>query len=238
MSKIKYLSDKAIDWVQVNMDVFKQEMPKHSDSSWLKDSCHFNPFITSDYELEDDFELKISGGDPSETDCENAIRIYEAFKKAGLTNVVVYDPRFIPGFILTRCYEYYLQRWGAKHASDSLFFPTGPRRSIARNAIGRLYQWVCLSIDSESEDPYELTKFGFEHPAVFRIGFYPCFDGKNVSLSYFKALKQWCDSGNRLPGIDKLIRHLTLLCNVNVAENMDEIDIINYILDYLNKTIA
>ena len=148
-----------------------------------------------------------------------------------------YEERFMAGFILTACYEYFMTYWGTDHLSSALFFESGARRSMARNAIGRLYRRVALSISPEDSDPYVLTKFGFDHPEVWRLEFYPSLDGRNVGIAYLRALKKWLESGKRFPNMQKLIKHMTLLANVNVIESMPEDDIEEYINDYLTSVL-
>ena len=237
MPIIKYISDNGLDTIKANMDGFIDMMRNNrDDASWIPEFLQMNPFVSTDYLL--DFQFVMKGDDPSKTDYENAMLLYKAFESVGIKNAVIYDERFLSGFILSFGYTYFIWRWGLEtksHITDALFFSDSKRRAIARNSIGRLYQWVCLTKDETLDNPFELTKFAFENHKVFRIGFYPCFDGENVRLGYFKALKQWSEKGNQIPAIDKLLRHFTMLCGVNVAEAMSQQDIIDYIMEYLEN---
>lgn len=239
MIKFKYLTTYGLDFLRENIKQFAQEMDSHdkSDNTWISKFSEDKLFADSKYAYDSDFYLKITNGPREETDFVNATRIYELFKSANLNNTVIYEERFMAGFILTACYEYFMTYWGTDHLSSALFFESGARRSMARNAIGRLYRRVALSISPEDSDPYVLTKFGFDHPEVWRLEFYPSLDGRNVGIAYLRALKKWLESGKRLPNMQKLIKHMTLLANVNVIESMPEDDIEEYINDYLTSVL-
>ena len=244
MSKFRYISKDALDTIKVkeNLPIFiflLKENP--NDSDWLKNWLGMNPFVSSSFECS--LQFKIAVGEPESYDFENAIRLYKAFKAANLSNAIIYDERFMVGLILDIGYQYFLWRCPKdknfdSHIEGALFFQNGPRRAIARNFVGRLYQWVCLTVDESADDPYELTKFAFDNPATLRLGFFPSLDNHQVNLAYFRALKQWKDSGHKLPAIDKLLKHFRLLCLVNVAEAMDEEDIIVYLHEYLESTLS
>jgi hypothetical protein len=240
MNSIKLFSENGIDTVKANMSAFYEEMKKHpSDSSWIPGLLGLDPFIPS--RLSFDFDFYMDDKDPQLSDFENSMRLYRAFQENGLSNAVVFNEKFLVGFTLTKGYRYFIWRMGLKEesrVSGTLFFSSGARRSVARNCVGRLYKLVLLSKEDSASDPFWLTKFAFDNPATARIVYYVYADGENVHLAYFKAMKRWKDkTGEEITGdfADSVRQHLSLLCNINVAEDMDQEDIITYLLDFMIK---
>lgn len=69
------------------------------------------------------------------------------------------------GLALGPFWEYVQVRWNIKnHCTKSnilqhYFFAFGPRRSLTRNAISRLWWIGRLTYDPKAQDPWELTRF-------------------------------------------------------------------------------
>ena len=238
MRTINYLTDEAIETIKENIDGFYEEMKKHPlENDWIAGFLRLDPFLPSKYQIDFDFAIGDSGAQAS--DYANAVSLYESFKKAGIPDIVIYDEKFLAGFALTIGYRYFFQRMGLEKKTrleNTLFFSAGTRRSVAQNTIGRLYKLVCLSVDPASDDPYGLTRFAFENPSVLRIAYYTFADNKRVSLAYLKALKKWHqESGGKLTMnvTNKVRSKLSLLCNVTVAEDLQEATIMEFLGNYL-----
>jgi hypothetical protein len=243
MSKINYFSQNALDMMssENNMTQFYEQMKAHpDDTSWLKEFFGFEPMVPTNYEL--DFSFKMDTANPEDSDYDNAVALYEAFNKLGIPPVVIFNEKFLVGFIFTFGYKYFVWRWkldSETKVSAHIFFPASVRRSVAGNAVGRLYQRVLLTVDPDKPDDYSLTKFAFENQATLNtIGWHNYIDGKTAHLAYFKAFKQWSEeTGKSITGhfTEEVAKHLSLLCNINIVENMDEQDVIEYLLSFMRK---
>ena len=241
MKTISYVTDEALETIKANLGGFYAEMKKHPDGpEWIGQYLRLNPFLPSKYEI--DFEFEIGDvANVKEYDYSNAVGLYEAFKKAGIPDIVIYDEKFMVGFTLTIGYQYFMARMGLEKQSrleNTLLFPSGTRRSIAQHTVGRLYKEVCLTRDPSLDDPYELTKFAFNNPASLRIVYYTFMDNEKVSLSYFRSLKRWCSQTGEtltIKTVDGIRSRLALFCNVTIAEALPEEEIISCVLNYLEN---
>lgn len=241
--RIKYMTDEAIDTIHPEqaMKRFFEGMKTHQENAdWIQEMLGFDPFSESKYDV--DFKLSFDPSAPrDQNEIDNAIGLYEAFEKAGIPRVVVFQEKFLVGYILTQAYQYFIWKTGLDQISKvkaDLFFSTGPRRAIAFNVVGRLYMWTWLSKDETLSDPYTYTRFLFENPSLKDIIYHPYADGENVRLGFLWAFYDWKRAHPNDPVTRKMYRdasiHLSLLCNINCAESMQKEEIKNYLLDFLN----
>ena len=94
------------------------------------------------------------------TDAANAQEFYS--KLSFLSDSQASDERLWAGMCLGPFYEYVQYRWKLKNIQkirSHCFFADGPRRSLDRNALARLWWIGRLTYDDSRADPYELTKF-------------------------------------------------------------------------------
>lgn len=232
--KARYLTDNGIDVIKNNLDEFKELYSSQDTNAWVWSFNKVKVYAESSYDI--NFEFKNDNGDYEPYECENAIALYELFKGLNIGEAVINDEKFIAGFALQYGYDYFKKTMGVKSCGATLFFEDNTRRAMARNAIGRLYHRVKMTIDEDNEeDIYWLTKFAFKNNKVFRIEYDPIFDHKNISLPFFKALKRWSDAGHKIPQGDILRAHYSVLCYVNKVEIMEEEELIEYITEFLEE---
>jgi hypothetical protein len=242
MTDMYYFSEQGLAEVQNedNMKDFCQKMAEHPhDTNWLPDLFDSNPLIKSRFSF--DFCFVTGDKDPESYDYDNAIRLYKLFKGQSIPNSIVFNEKFLVGFIFTYGYQYFLWRHGAEHANNMLFFSQGTRRAISFNAVGRLYKLVLMTYDEGAEDPLWLTKFAFSSTTMKRLVYYTYMDANKVSLAFTEAMKRWSDE-NKIVITNELFesarKHLSLLYNVNVVEDMERQEVVSYVLDYLKKIAA
>lgn len=131
------------------------------DNSWLNTFFGSNPFVNSKYVVED-FELDKSQEKPFYTEYENTRRVYGHLRF--LSDSEASDERIWAGLCLGPFWSYTQYRWDVSTA-DSIqqhfMFGYGPRRSLTRNALSRLWWIGRLTYDSleKRSHPYELTQF-------------------------------------------------------------------------------
>lgn len=133
------------------------------DNNWLLDYFGANPFISTRFEI-NRIELDMSCEKPFLTDAENVKRVYGSL--SFLSNSQASEEKLWAGLCLGAFWDYTKYRWNpvsVQNIKDHFFFGQGPRRSLTRNALARLWWIGRLTYDETREDPYELTNFICEH---------------------------------------------------------------------------
>lgn len=135
------------------------------DNSWLETFFESSPFINSKFAVED-FELDMSQEKPFSTEFENTRRVYGHLKF--LSDSEASDERLWAGLCLGPFWEYTQYRWDtttADSVQQHFMFGYGPRRSLTRNALSRLWWIGRLTYDrlGKRTHPYELTQFVCEN---------------------------------------------------------------------------
>jgi hypothetical protein len=238
---LKYLTDEALLTIKHgDKELFCKIMDENPNNpDWIEGYIGKKAFTSSAYQF--DFEMKNFDKMKNSLDYDNAIALYELFAKNKIGPAIIYNEKFLTGFIFTFAYEYFMNVSGAKEVSKvfaTLFFENDVRRSVSRNTIGMLYRFVELTIEENEEDPYWLTKFVFNYPVLFRIKYYTSTDGENTHKAYFKAFKEWIEETKNRPTlkiVEKVRTHLSVLSNISDTDLMDEIELVKYLKDYLNK---
>ena len=225
---------------KANKEEFCEAMNKNPDNTeWLKVFYGEDPTVPSKYSF--DFEFKPFDKNSSVRDIDNATALYELFEENNLGPAVIYNEKFLTGFIFTFGYEYFMNVMGANqvsHVFGTLFFDDGTHRAVARNVVGQLYRYVEMTIDDSLADRYEITKYVFQNPALFRIKYNTSVDGENTTKAIFKAFKEWTEETHKSPTtnmVEKLKKHLSVLANISETDLMEERSLINHLKDYIRK---
>ena len=236
---LRFFTEDAIYFFKAegNQENFCKNMREHPNSiEWIDDFYGKQATIASGYDF--DFEFKPFDKDSKVEDYENAIGLYELFQENNIGPAVIYNEKFLTGFIFTFGYEYFMNVIGAdktSHVFATLFFENDVHRSVARNTIGKLYRYVEMTVDKDAEDPYWLTKYAFNNPSLFRIKYYTSKDGENTHKAYFKAFKEWSDETGKKPSYDLATQarcHLSVLSNISDTDLMNEKQLIKYLKDF------
>ena len=172
MKNLRYFKDDALIFFKANREEFALKMRENPDNTdWLKEFYNNeDPTVPSKYNF--DFEFKPYNKKSTNADYENAIALFELFQSQGIGPAVIYNEKFLSGFIFTFGYKYFMDVMGADketHVFATLFFEEGRRRAIVKNVVGQLYRYVEMTIDENKADKYALTKYVFQNPALFRI---------------------------------------------------------------------
>lgn len=238
-TNLRYFTDDAISFFKANPKVFCDHMRENPDNTDWVDKLFKNATVPSKYSWDFNFP-EYDGTVSNKQDFELAKSIYELFKNNDVGPAIIYNEKFITGFIFSFGYKYFMQSVGANeqsHVFGMLFYDTGTRRATTRNIITRLYRYVEQTIDNDADDKYELTRFVFENTALFRITYYPKFDGEQTHRAFYKAFKEWHEETGKpiRSSTNKVMDHLSILCNVNDTDLMNEREVIDYIKEYIYK---
>ncbi len=239
MSKIhiKYMTDEALETLKANIDVITEKLIENPDSSaWLRNFIPCELYVTKKYEIEE-FALRQPKDDKDrETDIYNSILLYERLKDLPL--YVLTDERFWCWMNFEMGYSVALKYMPVKKNSsvfkDHWLLTQGKRRGLFFGVLSRCYFRVALSIDSELDDPYELTRFVIENPLRFRELTWRSFSSeKMIVLGTLKAEKRVQAEFPQIEESTKhfaeIAKHLSKLGSVMLLDCMTERDIEEYI---------
>lgn len=236
---LRYFTDDALYFFKANKEEFCKLMQENPHSTeWIADYYGKDPMVNSNYKF--DFEFQEYNKKTEEMyDIKNAIALYELFEKHNIGPATIYNEKFLSGFIFTFGYEYFMNVMGADqvtHVFATLFFEDGVRRAVVRNTIGRLYRYVEMTIDDNLPDRYEITKFAFQNPALFRIKYNTNVDGENTTRALYKAFREWSYETHK-PPVNKMVeavkRHLSVLANVSELDLVNEKELVNTLKKYI-----
>lgn len=237
---LRYFTDDALYFFKENQEEFCQKMRENPDSTdWLTDFYGKDPTIASKYVF--DFEFKDYDKNSSVYDIDNAIALYELFQENNLGPATIYNEKFLSGFIFTFGYKYFMKVMGADevtHVFANLFFAEGVRRAVVKNRVGMLYRFVEMTVNDNLADKYEMTKYAFQNPAIFRIKYNTNVDGENTNRALIKAFKEWTEETHKSPTnpmVEKVKVHMSILANIDETDLMDERVLVNYLKSYIKE---
>jgi len=110
-----------------------------------------------------EIQLTIDPLNPSASDADNVQTLY--WKLRFISNAQASDERLWAGLALGPFWKYVQDRWDVKNSCTKAnimqhyFFAFGPRRSLTRNAISRLWWIGRLTHDPKAQDSWDLTRF-------------------------------------------------------------------------------
>ena len=168
MNNILYLSDEKCSTLKTNIKDVVEKIENNETSEWLNDFFQEDNktlYISSNISFED-FELDISSENPSDTDFENAKRIYEHIK---ITESQALDERLWTGLTFSKFYKYMKYRYNPteRNVSNKWLFQGYATHSDAfRHGLSMLWWYVYITYDKSKENPYELTEFAFNHKDI------------------------------------------------------------------------
>ena len=159
--KLQLISQDSIDIIKSNLDIWKTRFDA-DDATWLEEKLEGMLFLPTSYEDIPDFELVMDGENPFATEAKNVEIVYSNLQF--LTDSQASDERLWAGLGLSYFWKYIKYRWGidGRSSVDTLrnhfFFGMGPRVSLTRQGVARLWWIGRLTYDGQRSDPFELTK--------------------------------------------------------------------------------
>jgi len=242
MTNLRYFTENGLDIIHSRMTEFFNKMKSEKSKGWLKEFCGKDPTLKSNYNF--DFAFETNNFNPNEAECNNAIHLYELFKKNKLGNAVIYNEKFLAGFLYTFGYDYFIWKTAVKDetkVSATFFFDSrkGKRQAIARQLVSRLYKIVDMTIEEDEKDKYVLTKFVFENPSLRRMVYYPNMDGYNTSRGFVKAFIEIKNSKPDLvisSNIFETVRkEFSAFANANLIDAFTKEEIKDIVLEIINN---
>lgn len=171
MGKIPFMKLTDMENVKSNAAAYLPHF-KEKDNAWLTKALGHNAFGETKFDLPDIqlyMPLEIDGceigdRDKSITDKYNVRELYS--KLIFLSDSQASEERLWAGLCMGPMWKYVSYRWkidSANAVKQHYFFGYGPRRSLTRNAVARLWWIGRLTYDSQRDDPFELTDFVCEN---------------------------------------------------------------------------
>lgn len=159
--KLQLISQDSIDIIKSNLEIWKTRFDA-DDATWLEEKLEGMLFLPTSYEDIPDFELVMDGENPFATEAKNVEIVYSNLQF--LTDSQASDERLWAGLGLSYFWKYIKYRWAidGRSSVDTLrnhfFFGMGPRGSLTRQGVARLWWIGRLTYDGQRSDPFELTK--------------------------------------------------------------------------------
>ncbi len=161
MKRLPFIKSNDLQKIKANLGAYVNNF-KEDSSSWLKDELGPNVFAESKLDMPE-IHLTVDPANSSASDADCVQILYG--KLRNISNAQASDERLWAGLALGPFWNYVQDRWNIKNNCTKVsieqhyFFALGPRRSLTRNAISRLWWIGRLTYDSKAQDPWELTKF-------------------------------------------------------------------------------
>lgn len=159
--KLQLISQDSIDIIKSNLEIWKTRFDA-DDATWLEEKLEGMLFLPTSYEDIPDFELVMDGENPFATEAKNVEIVYSNLQF--LTDSQASDERLWAGLGLSYFWKYIKYRWAidGRSSVDTLrnhfFFGMGPRVSLTRQGVARLWWIGRLTCDGQRSDSFELTK--------------------------------------------------------------------------------
>lgn len=193
--KLLFLRQTALDMLQreihQNLTYYDRPEPWLDEFFQAKGICNY--YFDSGIEIPD-FQLVIGNSD---TDTENAKRIYESFRGA-LNRLQATDFRLWAYMTHIICWDYMKARWKLERGGNYTLegritdrYLIASRSRYMRNGISRLYWCAELTYDENNSNPYEYLEYVLKYQDLAvgaldrQIG-----RAKNSILGNLKALKE------------------------------------------------
>ena len=205
------MTDEAIETLKKNQKKVTEYMKTNqNDSGWISNIFSGDLYAEKKYMI-DDFSLKLASNSSKYTEevgYDNAITIYEALKE--LPTYVLTDERFWAWINFDYCYKAAMQAMPITSKSTFInhwVFGAGQRRGVFFGVFSREFFRVALSVDNQSPDKYEYTKFVYDNPERIRnLTWRANSSNRKLVLSAVKAEKKVFDYCNSDPELKNLYR--------------------------------
>lgn len=222
--KLQFISYDSLDAIKANLSPWAENF-KLDSSAWLEHEFDNNLFLNSKFGEIPDFTLDTTAEKPFFTEAANAQKVYENLKF--LSDSQASDERLWAGLCLGPFWKYVQYRWDiCKKATPAnilqhYFFGYGPRRSLTRNAISRLWWIGRLTYDENRSDPYELTKLVCENSDyIMHILERNTSNSPMIIRSFFDAILDARNKGVNIntDSVGELAKYLNLLGGIYILD--------------------
>lgn len=160
--KLEFIKEDALIALKSNLSSLVKYFSLQ-DNSWIIDFLGYSPFAQTKFSV-NDFYLDMSQEKPFATEFENVKRVYSHLKF--LSDSQASEEKLWAGLCLGPFWQYTQYRWNPitiESIRQHFFFGFGPRRSLTRNAVSRLWWIGRLTYDGKRSNPFELTELVCEN---------------------------------------------------------------------------
>lgn len=235
--KLTFLEEDSLLALKSNLPqiVHKFSLP---EVDWVNEYFGRCPFMETKYNVED-FALDMSQEKPFLTELENVMRIYNHLNF--LSDSQASDERLWAGLCLNHFWKYIQYRWNiidkctVNNVIQHFFFGDGPRRSLTRNAVSRLWWIGRLTYDANRKDPFELTRFVCENSDnIMHILERNTSNNISITKAFISALIDARQEGCLIntDAVGELSKHLNLLGGTYILDCLPEEKIYSKILNH------
>lgn len=237
------MTDDAIETLKSNSIKANNYIKTWKESSdWLSEIYNGQLFEEKKFKIPD-FTLKISDNDNyDEVDFDNSIILYNSLKELPL--YILTDERFWAWINFKKGYKAAIQAMPVK--SDSTFadhwlFTQGNRRGIFFGVLSRCFFRVALTIQEDSDDKYELTRFVINNPERFRnLTWRSSSSEKHIVHGIVRAEKDIDELyGDKVKNslYSDVAKFVSLYCSVRLVDIISEDDIYKAVYEYMESKI-
>ncbi len=163
------LSEDALIYMKKNSEIIANKVLENETNEWVSKILPHPIFIEKKYEIED-FELTDNPESKDKIiDFNNSIVLYEKLHR--LPRYIISDERFWLWLHLDKFYSIVrlMMKINGKSTIENMWMHTqGVRRGLTFGVLSRCYLRVALTIDTNKEDKYELTRWAIDNPIRFR----------------------------------------------------------------------
>ncbi len=149
-----------------------------------------------------------------EGDFQSAVAIYEAYKK--LTPLQAINHEFWESLALSDLFPYMQKRWNLHESRDLkasiINHIKVSKQGVIRHGLAGLWWLVYLSVDTDRDNPYELTEMLFKNYTLryIRFGSSRMIQHKEATLGILQYLK---DNEQRITSMENVANNMTSYFN-------------------------
>lgn len=234
---IQFMTEEAVETLRINSElVSKKIMDNPNSNIWLADVLPKNIYVEKQYKI-NDFELKIDPeGKYENVDFENSVILYEHLQH--LPKYILSDERFWAWINFEKGYCAAVQAMKISSKTtfeDHWLFSKSKRRSIFFGVLSRCYYRVALTVDNESQNKYELSKFAIEKVERFRnLSWRTISSQKHVVIATLRAEKRILDEYDikeKSAYFTELTKNISQLGSIKFIDVMQTTEIENYVYE-------
>ncbi len=236
--KIKLLSGQKIETLKLreNRKIIEKNIIDNPTNEWLSEFFEDTIlFSESNFEI-GEIEFDVSSENPSDTDFQNAKKIYEGLKN--LPESIACDERFWISLTFGQFYSYMRYRFNPNNDKHNLtrrwFMPEeSKKRDLFKQGISSLWWYSYITYDKQRDNPYELTEFCFKHKAFLYELYYRTFSSsKSVCHAVIQAMINYENVGGNvtLANSKEIMKYVSFLGGAYLIDSFTEQELCDKIL--------
>jgi len=231
-----------INQIKLNLEYYLQFFLQDNYHDRLNDEFGRNYYTNNEIPyLSINFDSSVQiKKDKKLTDFKNAVAIYNAYDF--LSESQASDERFWCGLALEPANMNYLfYRWGETKNTIQyrVTYHTPGKRGMVYHGLARLWWFVHLT-RIVGDDPYELTRFAFEHPHILEKMIYRNFsNSQKIRQAIILAIKQYVDNGGQYSTkkVDELYKYVSIISGNRLLDLIPQGELIPELISFLNQVL-